>query len=201
MTTAEPKRTDEPPAHRTAQSSSSEGFGRRHADLTVPALTAVIAVCLLLGGTLMSVPEASGFLGPRFFPLTIGALLMVTALVTTAWPFRPRRTAHETAESTPASAADTTDDGAADAAPARAQSDWRALAMMAATLAGHVILLQPLGWLLAGTLLFWGISCSLDRRRPVFDLCIAVTTASAVQLVFSGLLGVELPAGILGKVF
>lgn len=197
MTTAEPKRTDESPSARTAQQSPADDSGRRYSELAVPALTAVLATCLLLGAALMRVPEASGFLGPRFFPLTIGVLLMATALVATARTLGTRRTTRQEAQSSRGTASDE----ATDDSSVQVRSDWRALAMMAVTLVGHVILLQPLGWLLAGTLLFWGISCSLDRRRPVFDLCIAVITAGVVQLVFSGLLGVELPGGVLGKVF
>jgi putative tricarboxylic transport membrane protein len=71
---------------------------------------------------------------------------------------------------------------------------------MAATLAGHLLLLQPLGWLIAGTLLFWGISTALGPRRPLLDLFVAAALAGVVQMVFSGLLDVPLPAGPLGGI-
>ncbi|MFE6387273.1 tripartite tricarboxylate transporter TctB family protein [Nocardiopsis dassonvillei] len=199
--------------------------------LAVPVVTLVTALFLLVGGMAIRVPESSGFLGPQFFPLTVGALLGVTACVagvravlavrrspsagTTATPESTGTSATpggsgsraEAAASTAPTATDTaTDDGAATASGAAADDaksehgDWRTLGIMAATLTAHVLLLQPLGWLLSGTLLFWGVSFALDRRSPLLDLCVAVALAAIVQICFSGLLDVSLPSGLLGKV-
>ncbi|WP_231391547.1 tripartite tricarboxylate transporter TctB family protein [Nocardiopsis sp. CNS-639] len=214
--------------------------------LAVPVVTLVTALFLLVGGMAIRVPESSGFLGPQFFPLTVGALLGVTACVagaravlavrrspsagTTATPAAPGApessgasappestgtsatpggsgSRAEAAASTAPTATDTaTDDGAATANGAAADDaksehgDWRTLGIMAATLTAHVLLLQPLGWLLSGTLLFWGVSFALDRRSPLLDLCVAVALAAIVQICFSGLLDVSLPSGLLGKV-
>ncbi|WP_223839333.1 tripartite tricarboxylate transporter TctB family protein [Nocardiopsis deserti] len=182
--------------------------------LAVPAVTLVTALFLLVGGVVIRAPESSGFLGPQFFPLTVGALLGVTACVAGARAFltvrrSPSARAAETATA-PTSAEAATDadpvtDGAATDADATddaksAHGDWRTLGIMAATLTAHVLLLQPLGWLLSGTLLFWGVSFALDRRSPLLDLCVAVALAAIVQICFSGLLDVSLPSGLLGKV-
>jgi putative tricarboxylic transport membrane protein len=213
--------------------------------LAVPAVTLATALFLLVGGMAIRVPESSGFLGPQFFPLTVGALLGVTACVagvravlavrrspsagTTGTPAAPDAPESSGASAPPEStgtsatpggsgsragaaaptATDTataTADGAATATGAAADDaksehgDWRTLGIMAATLTAHVLLLQPLGWLLSGTLLFWGVSFALDRRSPLLDLCVAVALAAIVQICFSGLLDVSLPSGLLGKV-
>jgi putative tricarboxylic transport membrane protein len=158
---------------------------------TVPAVTLVTALFLLVGGIAVRVPESSGFLGPRFFPLTVGALLGVTACVAGVRAvLAVRRSPSAGTTGTPAAADDAKSE----------HGDWRTLGVMAASLTAHVLLLQPLGWLLSGTLLFWGVSFALDRRSPLLDLCVAVALAAIVQICFSGLLDVSLPSGLLGKV-
>ncbi|GAB3206057.1 hypothetical protein GCM10027294_07060 [Marinactinospora endophytica] len=191
MTTAEPLRREQAPGERAPSDPTGPGPRRIRSALAVPAVTAVVALLLLSGGALMRVPKASGFLGPQFFPLTVGALLMLTALVSAAWALR--RGSARIGRGGTGGGRDT-------AEPPSPRGDWRTLTTMAATLLAHLALLQPLGWLLSGTLLFWGISHALDRRHPLFDLCVAAALAGVVQLVFSGLLEVALPAGLLGKV-
>lgn len=193
--------------------------------LAVPAMTLVTALFLLVGGMAIRVPESSGFLGPQFFPLTVGALLGVTACVagvraflgvrrsssprTTGAPAAPASPETSGMSASPESAGTTDADPVTDSATTdsattddaeSAHGDWRTLGIMAATLTAHVLLLQPLGWLLSGTLLFWGISFALDRRSPLLDLFVAVALAAIVQICFSGLLDVSLPSGLLGKV-
>ncbi|ADH66441.1 tripartite tricarboxylate transporter TctB family protein [Nocardiopsis dassonvillei] len=173
--------------------------------LAVPAVTLVTALFLLVGGMVIRVPESSGFLGPQFFPLTVGALLGVTACVAgvrAVLAVRRSPSAETTGTAAaPTTAAEAAPDAVAAASDAKSEhGDWRTLGVMAATLTAHVLLLQPLGWLLSGTLLFWGVSFALDRRSPLLDLCVAVALAAIVQICFSGLLDVSLPSGLLGKV-
>ncbi len=183
------------------------------AALAVPAVTLVTALLLLVGGVAIRAPESSGFLGPQFFPLTVGALLGVTACVTGVRAFLTVRRSPSSGTSTDPTATGSgtgsvpVTDSAATGSDANAtdnsesaHGDWRTLGIMAATLTAHVLLLQPLGWLVSGTLLFWGVSFALDRRSPLLDLCVAVALAAIVQICFSGLLDVSLPSGLLGKV-
>ena len=75
------------------------------------------------------------------------------------------------------------------------------LMLTVGTVALFIALLEPLGWVLAGAFLFWGVSIGLGGRRYVFDAAVALLVSSAVQLVFSGGLGLTLPGGILAAVF
>ena len=59
------------------------------------------------------------------------------------------------------------------------------------------ILLEPVGWLISATLLFWAMSVALGGRRHVTGLIMGLGLASMIQVVFSGLLGMSLPAGLL----
>lgn len=60
------------------------------------------------------------------------------------------------------------------------------------------LVLEPLGWLISATLLFVGMSLALGGRHLLRALVIGLGLASLIQVVFSGLLGMQLPAGILG---
>ena len=61
-----------------------------------------------------------------------------------------------------------------------------------------VALLQPLGWLIAGSLLFAVVGFGLGARSPLGLVLGGVGMTSAIQIVFSGFLGIHVPAGILG---
>ncbi|MFE3736825.1 tripartite tricarboxylate transporter TctB family protein [Streptomyces sp. NPDC059134] len=82
----------------------------------------------------------------------------------------------------------------------RTRSNHRALAGLVGTIAAFIALLVPLGWLLSGALLFWGVARALGSRRPVFDLFLSIAISSTVQLAFSAGLGLNLPPGILAGV-
>lgn len=213
MTTAEPGRAQKsPPPSGTGQAPSetvqappSPGEAEPAPtntlrSLTVPGITLVIAVLLLAGGALMRVPESAGYLGPDFFPLTVGAVLLLTALGSGAQAVRTSRKARESSNGTASRPQTPADTGEQETTAPREAGDWRTVSLMAATLTAHVLLLQPLGWLIAGTLLFWGISFALDRNKPLMDLFVAVALSALVQMCFSGLLDVALPLGVLGKV-
>ncbi|MFI6579269.1 tripartite tricarboxylate transporter TctB family protein [Nocardiopsis sp. NPDC050513] len=219
MTAARPERADEP-VREVDPGRGAEGLERPAAPappadpsgtagepatvasaLSVPALTLGVAAVLLVGGVLIRVPRSSGYLGPDFFPLTIGAILAVTACVSGFRAVRAVRAARRASTASETASVESPDPTPAEVPKAVSRTgDWRTLGIMAATLAAHAALLEPLGWLIAGTLLFWGISFALDRAKPVLDLFIAIALASLVQIAFSGLLDVALPLGLIGKV-
>ena len=84
--------------------------------------------------------------------------------------------------------------------PANAFSDWRALGIVLVSLVACIVLLVPAGWIIAASVLFWGVSYALGSRRPVFDLSVALVMASLIQLIFGAALGLNLPAGFLDGV-
>lgn len=154
-------------------------------ELIVAGLVAAIAVFLLVGTAVMEVPEASGFLGPRFFPGMVGIFLMVMSVVLTAqiwW-----RSHRDQVSGTEGTSLDSAESGI----------DWKPLGMIVGALLLHVLLLDVLGWIVAGALLFWCVSYALGGRQIVRDLGIAFIVSSATQLGFSAGLGLSLPSGIL----
>ncbi|OLT39121.1 hypothetical protein BJF85_07215 [Saccharomonospora sp. CUA-673] len=160
----------------------------------------------------MDVPDNGAFLGPQFFPYLVGALLAVLSALLVVQNLRGTP-APATADTDTASAADGSDERAdtgvdestddstpatdSDAPPA---IDWKPFGLVALTLVLHMALLQPLGWLIAGAGLFFGISYALGGRNVLRDLGVAFVMSSVAQLAFSAGLGMALPAGILGAV-
>lgn len=151
--------------------------GPRAGSLAVAGVVLGVALYLTYGLITMNVPDAADSPGPRFFPVLVAGLayLLVIALVVDAFRHRTRETPEP-----------------------RTATDWKAVAGIVATLVVFTLLLRPLGWMLAGTLLFWGVATFLGSRRHVFDAGLALGVASIVQLIFSAGLGLNLPAGILG---
>lgn len=152
---------------------------KRKADILVALLVISIGAFLLHGAATMEVPDTAGFLGPRFFPVACGAFLAALGSLLAVRALRQAQAATEQ----PNQDAEHT--------------DWKPLGIVGATLLLHLLLLQFLGWILAGALLFWGVSYALGSRRVLRDLGIALVVAAAVQLGFSAGLGLNLPAGIL----
>ncbi|MGW9552065.1 tripartite tricarboxylate transporter TctB family protein [Citricoccus zhacaiensis] len=152
-------------------------------ELAIPGLLFAIAGYLIFGLSTMSIPETAKWPGPDFFPLIITVILLVVALAMTIQVVRAHLLVRR-AGGCPQEAGPST--------------DWKATAIVVATLLVFAFTLVPLGWILAGTLLFWGVARGLGSRRPLFDLLVALGMSSLVQLAFSAGLGLSLPPGILG---
>lgn len=75
--------------------------------------------------------------------------------------------------------------------------DYRTTGIVLAGLVGFAVLLQPIGWLITATGLFWVVCYALGSKRPVFDIGVSVIVASVIQIAFSAGLGLGLPPGIM----
>ncbi len=76
--------------------------------------------------------------------------------------------------------------------------DWISLGGAVASFVGFILLLEPLGWLICASALFWFMSFSLGGKKHLSNAAIAVLFAAITQIIFSMGLGINLPAGILG---
>ncbi len=75
-----------------------------------------------------------------------------------------------------------------------ASTDWVALAKITAAFAVHILLVDQIGWALAGALLFTMVAWSLGapiRKAAIIGLILGF----AIQALFVTALGVTLPAG------
>ncbi|MGS2591511.1 tripartite tricarboxylate transporter TctB family protein [Streptomyces hebeiensis] len=194
-------------------------FLRRRTGLIVPLLLLVTGVVLGAGTLTMEVPANVASPGPRMFPTVVAVACVVFAVLlgvdvvrrpepeqvaapANGTPPTGTDTAAEaTGTAVSTAAADTTGSDADDAVdPGRVRSNRWAVLGLVGTIAAFIALLVPLGWLLSGALLFWGVARALGSRRPVFDAFLSIAISSTVQLAFSAGLGLSLPPGILAGV-
>lgn len=177
--------------------------------LVVPGILTALAVFLIIGTANMELPPSVQVPGPTFFPIVVIVVLLAMAVLSTVQILREHRQ-HDTvpaATGTPVTLADVDGDPVTELPPdvppgrapwpAGAVSDWRAVGTVLASLVAFIVLLRPLGWVLAAALLFWGVCRALGGRRPIFDASVALVMSSLIQLLFGLGLGLNLPAGFL----
>ncbi len=119
--------------------------------------------------------------GPKFFPLAIGVILIVLALILAI--AIPRGSVGE---------ADAGEDVDPDS-----PGDWRTVGMLVGVFVAVILLVEPLGWAIAGTLLFAGSATILGSRHYIRNIVIGAVLAVASFYAFYSGLGIPLPAGIL----
>ena len=162
--------------------SAPRGAGR--SELGLAAVLLALGVFLLVETSRIAIPENANSIGPRFFPTLVGGLLCLVGSWLVVDVLRGGHGAMEAAEDIDLSRT----------------SDWRTLGLLSAVFLGHAALLQPLGFAVAGTLLFFGVGAVLGSRRWARDLGISVVLATGVYVLFGRVLGVGLPAGLLDGV-
>lgn len=147
----------------------------------------LVAVFLLVLGALalsqvFQIGRGAGYIvvGPRFFPMVVAA-----GLLGLGFAFLLRTTVFPDLEL------------AADTAAEEAVTHWATVALLLLALVVYAFLLGPLGYTLATTLLFPVVSRILGSKSPLRDLVIGFVLGLAVYLVFTRVLGVRLPAGLL----
>lgn len=148
----------------------------------------VCAVLVAVGAFLIygAVSLEPGFakvdpVGPKAFPLTIGIVLIVLAVVLAL--AIPRGSVGEA-------------DAGEDVDP-NSPGDWRTVGMLVGVFVAVILLVEPLGWVIAGTLLFAGAATILGNRHYVRNIVIGAVLALVSFYAFYSGLGIPLPAGIL----
>ncbi|MEU6644107.1 tripartite tricarboxylate transporter TctB family protein [Saccharomonospora sp. NPDC046836] len=173
----------------------SASYLRRRTGLIVPLLLLIVGIGLGIGTITMDVPDNVSSPGPQLFPTIVAIACVVFAVLLAVDVIRRPE---------PAAVAIAGTDGetaAQDEQPVRTCSNHPALFGVVGTIVVFIAMLNPVGWLISGAALFWGIARALGSRRTVFDLFLSVAISSIVQLAFSAGLGLNLPPGILAGVF
>lgn len=170
---------------RTTGTSPAPTTGRRswlrdHSELGVCVLLLVLGVLVLTDALTMDVDIAQrGPVGPRTVPIAVGAGLLVIAALLAVDVLRGGRGQAEAGEDVDLSE----------------PADWRTVALLTGVFLGAAVLINPLGFPIAGALLFWGAAYALGSRRFDRDPLIAAVLSLATYAVFNNLLGVPLPGG------
>jgi len=150
----------------------------RRADQVTAVVLFVGSIVLMREARNLPAGEALGP-GPEFLPFWLGVLMagLAVALYLQAWRRAPAE-----------------GDSRVFPAPAR-------LVPIGATLfslAAYILLLEPLGFLLATGLLTAFLLGVVERERWTISLGVAVANAVLLHVIFRTLLGVSLPQGLLG---
>jgi putative tricarboxylic transport membrane protein len=164
---------------------SQESIEQRRPDRAqygVCAFLAVVGVLVLIDAARTGEATSSNDpIGPRPVPILIGVLLLVAAVVYAVDVARGGSGEPE---------------GGEDVDPG-SRIDWRTVLLLIAAFAVNAALIEPLGWVISGSLLFWGSAYALGSRNHLLTPVVAVTLALITFYGFAIGLGVNLPAGIL----
>jgi putative tricarboxylic transport membrane protein len=164
---------------------ASTGKGRRsidRAELGVALLLGAIGALVLVDAARLSVPYSqSDPVGPRTVPFIVGGLLLVCAV---ALAVNVLRGGHGEAEE-------------GEDVDLTAPTEWRVVLPLLGAFLANILLIDVLGWVISGALLFWGSAWALGSRHPVRDAAISVVLALATFYGFYVGLGILLPAGVL----
>lgn len=152
------------------------------AEFVPAAFMAALGVVLLVDASGLS-NNRTGVdpLGPRPAPILIGVLSLVLAAALAVAVWRGDRAEAESGEDV----------------DLESRTDLKTVLLLVAVFAATIVLIDPLGWVITGGLLFYGSALALGSRHLVRDLVIAGALSLATFYGFAIGLGVNLPAGIL----
>ena len=152
------------------------------AELGVSLLLGVIGAVVLFDAARLDVPYSqSDPVGPRTVPFIVGGLLLVCAVALAANVLRGGHGEAEEGEDIDLTA----------------PTEWRVVVPLVLAFLANVLLIDVLGWVISGALLFWGSAWALGSRHPVRDAGISVALSLATFYGFYSGLGILLPAGLL----
>lgn len=163
----------------------AHGFWTGRSALIVPGIIVLVGVFLVYGIFQMEVADDGELFGPQAFPwIAATACFVVAALLAVQIirsPELPESMVQEDGSLRPGT-----------------HSNWPATLGTIGSFIGFALILETVGWIIAAALVFWGITIALGNRRYVFNLLVGLAMSSIMQLVFSGLLGLNLPSGVMG---
>src|SRR5882757_989916 len=148
----------------------------------------VVAVLVVVGAFLIynALTLETGFakvdpVGPRFFPLVVGIAAVLLGVVLAI--AIPRGSVGEA-------------DAGEDIDP-ESPGDWRTVGMLVGLFVAMILLVNPLGWVVMGTIFFGGAATILGSKHYVRNFVIGLALSLASFYAFYSGLGIPLPAGIL----
>lgn len=172
--------TENPPTPPEESGNSRRSWLREHSELGVCVMLLALGVLVLTDALTMDVDIAQrGPIGPKTVPIVVGIGLLVVAVLLAVDVLRGGRGEAEGGEDIDLSE----------------PADWRTVLLLAGVFLGAAALIEPLGFPIAGALLFWGAAYALGSRHLDRDPLIAAGLSLITYVVFNNLLGVPLPGG------
>ncbi|MEV4574545.1 tripartite tricarboxylate transporter TctB family protein [Nonomuraea jabiensis] len=149
-----------------------------------------LAAAVVVLAQAFAIQQGEGYqaVGPRAFPLLVGAGLAVVSVIGVVQAFRPGTRAPATAVD-----AGVPEDGGGEAAE---KPHWPSVLLLIGSLAAYALLLVPAGYWQATTAFFVAVARVLGSRRLVRDVLVGLALALATYFLFDRLLGITLPPGL-----
>jgi len=145
------------------------------------ALAGLGILLLVNAAQLEPVASSNDSLGPKVVPTVLGVLLLVVSVFYAVDIHRGGVGASDEGEDV--------DLGA--------KADWKTVGLLVVVFGVSAALMETLGWVIAGTLLFSGSAFALGNRHHVRGLLVGLAISLATFYAFAIGLGVNLPAGVL----
>jgi putative tricarboxylic transport membrane protein len=156
--------------------------GKDRAQYGVCAFLALLGTAVIVDGLgIPHITSSTDPVGPRAVPVLLGALLLLVAVLYAVDVARGGHGEPEAGEDVDLSQA----------------VDWRTVILLICAFVANAVLIERLGWVISGALLFWGTAFALGNRHHVRNLLIAATLSLTTFYAFAIGLGVNLPAGVL----
>ncbi|MFM8621429.1 MAG: tripartite tricarboxylate transporter TctB family protein [Candidatus Nanopelagicaceae bacterium] len=141
----------------------------------------LLGAIVLIDTKNMVVPPGSGSVGPQVFPTIIGIFIVLVAIFLAAEVLRGNYGQPEGTEF----------------GEIKTKTDFKTLGIVSASILTYPFLIERAGFVIASTVVFFGVGFAYGARKLIKNLAIAIIFALVVYLTFTKLLSVELPAGIL----
>ena len=165
-----------------SQGTAATGLGRGRSELGMAALLGAAGLLVAWDASGRHAPYSqSDPVGPRTVPYLVAALLVGCAAWLAVDVLRGGRGEAEGGEDI----------------DLRHPAEWRTVALLVAVLLANILLIDLLGWVVSGAMLFWGSVWALGSRHPARDAVVSVTLSVTTFYGFYLGLGIHLPAGIL----
>jgi putative tricarboxylic transport membrane protein len=126
-------------------------------------------------------PSAYRPMGPRVFPILISTSLIVLGLLFVVQTLRGTDVAVEE-----------------HVAGELREADHKQAALIVGLLVAYAMLFNRAGYVVATTVFFPAVARVLGSRQPLRDVIVAALLAITAFLVFTRLLSIDLPVGVLG---
>ena len=151
-------------------------------DLVVSLALLGIGVVVLFDGLDQAASTSASGVGAGFMPKVVGVLLIGLSLALMVQVARGRLGEADQSE------------GDVDVRHTR----WVPLAVCVAAVVVFIAAVEPLGYIIVSSIVFWLTAWALGARHIVRTAIIAVALSLVVYLAFTRLLDIPLPAGFLG---
>lgn len=141
----------------------------------------LLGIIVLIDTKNMLVPPGSGSVGPQVFPTIIGSFIIIVSIALAVEVLRGNYGQPEGTEF----------------GEIHSKTDWKTLGMVSGSILTYPFLIESAGFVVASTVVFFGVGFAYGARKLLKNLLIALIFALVVYLSFTKLLNVNLPAGIL----